>query len=550
MVTPQPMGNFNRPGMQANSLQAPAVNTMRPIPVAQAPNYPGMPPVPNYPASQPLQNMPAGPNPQLPGQLGGSLPPDQQLKASLMMQNPDFQKELNSLMQAGQLSPAEALKQLMERDAQGMAPGYLLTVGTIAGGIGLACGWAAERLIKIAKDGNNKIIDGFFQLTNKADKLFNLEDKLKSINPATLKHESGWLRVFNGTSGDNMIKNFINVFLGPSGHLDEDLKALKLPSHVLHALQTASTRDEVIKIMDTHPDLSKTLRKKLKGVLRGFTKRLNYLNNNKTIQELEHQFLDALSKKTIGPAKEGVGPLGRFCGKLLFHFRRLFGEVNEGLFKSVASKFSLSQTFGRFFASIFIFGIALHSLFKPKHKESRWARFGDQLATGLAGFWGFEFGRFLLQDLGLFTRNSKLARFGLWRIAKFLPWTMQGFMIEVLLPSLTVGTLFSWGAQKVSHMMFGNPDKIEKQKKYAADMARPLDSAPILNDLAKGDAAKPGIVKGVPAFKPPSNETALTEESVGLKLMDITRNQIADNFQNQADGMMPLLNIDDFTQSH
>jgi hypothetical protein len=246
---------------------------------------------------------------------------------------------------------------------------------------------------------------------------------------------------------------------------------------------------------------------KLKSLMNPFAKHVRYLGKNHIpVVEGEHALFRTLQA-------EGVGPVGRFFGKIGYYVHRIFeGNNIKRLGGGLVTE--SSPLFGRLLVSLAIFGFAVSGYHKAPEK-SKVARFFDYLASGMGGYLGFDVGRHLVHELGLFTRNAKFAAWSAKKMLGFLPWTYRGFMGEMIAPMIVAAGV-GFVAQKVSHMIFGDPDKIEQKAEFEADSKRPIQSnRGLFQQFGNGTIPKiPGVVPGVETFAP-NEEVVFTPQRMG-----------------------------------
>ncbi len=263
----------------------------------------------------------------------------------------------------------------------------------------------------------------------------------------------------------------------------------------------------------------KGLASRLQGYLGGLVKRVNYLEKyHKPVVEAEHAIYDMLKKR-------GVGPVGRFFGKVGYFFQRIFEGASFKRFQNNAAAAG-SPWFGRTIVSLFTFGTAISGYRKGKTQESKIARFFEGLSESLGGYMGFEVGRNYLPGLGLLTRNKWIAKFANAKFLGFLPWTYGGFLTEVVFTSLC-GFAVGYVCKKISNAIFGDPDVLEKppepQKPAATNPAAASltgDRRETVNSAGTQNPSATSTGKGGYVTTP----GALTPENMGL-----TPEQIAFN---------------------
>ncbi len=238
----------------------------------------------------------------------------------------------------------------------------------------------------------------------------------------------------------------------------------------------------------------------LKSTLSGLLKRAQYFEKyNVPVVETEHALYQAFKNR-------GIGPVGRFLGKMGFYGQRILEGAN---FKRFGGKV-LTETpsvFNRLLVSLFIFGFAI-SGYKKAPEESKIPQFFEHLASGLGGYLGYELGRQVVPGLGILTRIPFMARLNRMRGVGF---AMSEFVIPMI-----IGGVLGYGSQKVANLVFGDPVKIERKLQFAADKERSLQSQKgLFEQFKNGESPQiPGITPNTEAFTP--DETALTPENTGL----------------------------------
>lgn len=190
--------------------------------------------------------------------------------------------------------------------------------------------------------------------------------------------------------------------------------------------------------------------------IKGFIKRFqNFEQWHMPIIESSKAFIDQMKLKNIKP-------VGRLTGLLWFNFSRMFegNHYQRWRLVNVLNKQS-SGYLNRLFIAATIFGASV-LLSQTGRPETRRSRFFDSIATGLGGFYGWELGKNIVPQLEP-VGNNTLAHILSKRVLRWpATVTVGGFINYFFLPFFVTSWLFGTLAQKPVHLIFGNPDKLER----------------------------------------------------------------------------------------
>lgn len=233
--------------------------------------------------------------------------------------------------------------------------------------------------------------------------------------------------------------------------------------------------------------------------------------------------------------KNGVGPIGKMVGKAFFHLQRILDGANMNVMTNFGNK-AIKDTpsfIGRAWISLFVMGFAFLN-YQTAPKESKKSRFAEGLATGIFDYLGFEMARNWLTETKLLTRNAKIAKLLNHRFLR--KFTFMGLASELILPGL-VASVFGKAATSISHLFFGDPEKIEAAVAAKKSQASPQTQPKLVTQgqtpqqvQAKGTAQQAASTQAVaqPQVQPPAllpeSSSVLSPQNTGLTPQQIAFN--------------------------